>query len=309
MARDTFSSPAELSPPSAGSRGCLTGRHPRSARPQGQHDQAGSVHQRRSRHHEPVPARRGVRHRRRRARPTSTSATTSASCARTTSRNSNFTTGRIYERVIAQGAPRRLPRRDGAGDPAHHRRDQALRSAWARATRTSCIVEIGGTVGDIESLPFLEAIRQFGVESGRNNVAVHAPDAGPVHRELRRDQDQADAALGQGAALDRHSARRPAVPRAEQDAARAAPQDRAVHERRGARRHLGASTPTTSTRFRMLLHEQGLDDIVVDKLRTRRAAPPTCREWRRCVAAQEQPETDGRRSRWSASTSTSATPT
>src|SRR6266404_5638785 len=34
-----------------------------------------------------------------------------------------------------------------------------------------CMVEIGGTVGDIESLPFLEAIRQLGVELGRNNCA------------------------------------------------------------------------------------------------------------------------------------------
>jgi CTP synthase len=33
-----------------------------------------------------------------------------------------------------------------------------------------CMVEIGGTVGDIESLPFLEAIRQMGVELGRNHV-------------------------------------------------------------------------------------------------------------------------------------------
>jgi CTP synthase len=32
------------------------------------------------------------------------------------------------------------------------------------------IVEVGGTVGDIESLPFLEAIRQMGIEEGRNNV-------------------------------------------------------------------------------------------------------------------------------------------
>ena len=45
-----------------GHRGRLAGRHPRSARPQGQHGQAGSVHQRRSRHDEPVPARRSVRH-------------------------------------------------------------------------------------------------------------------------------------------------------------------------------------------------------------------------------------------------------
>jgi hypothetical protein len=75
-----------------------------------------------------------------------------------------------------------------------------------------CMVEIGGTVGDIESLPFLEAIRQLGVELGRNNVRLHAPDAGAGGRRLRRDQDQAHAALGQGAARHRHPARRAAVP-------------------------------------------------------------------------------------------------
>ena len=60
-----------------------------------------------------------------------------------------------------QGAPRRLPRRHRAGDPAHHRRDQALHRRGAPTAPTSRLVEIGGTVGDIESLPFLEAIRQI----------------------------------------------------------------------------------------------------------------------------------------------------
>ena len=43
------------------------------------------------------------------------------------------------------------------------------------------ITEIGGTVGDIESLPFLEAIRQFPVEVGRR-VHVHPPDPGSLHQ-------------------------------------------------------------------------------------------------------------------------------
>ena len=67
-------------------------------------------------------------------------------------------------------AARRLPRRHGAGDSAHHRRDQGLASAPSRTASTSCIVEIGGTVGDIESLPFLEAIRQFRQDVGRENA-------------------------------------------------------------------------------------------------------------------------------------------
>ncbi len=60
------------------------------------------------------------------------------------------------------------------------------------------IVEIGGTVGDIESLPFLEAIRQFRTEAGRGNVLNHPPDPGALHQGLGRAQDQADPALGQG---------------------------------------------------------------------------------------------------------------
>ena len=70
-----------------------------------------------------------------------------------------------------QGAPRRLPRRHGAGDPAHHRRDQELdHAARCQGDAEVAIVEVGGTVGDIESLPFLEAIRQMGITLGRDNV-------------------------------------------------------------------------------------------------------------------------------------------
>ena len=68
-----------------------------------------------------------------------------------------------------EGAARRLPRRHGAGDPAHHQRDQGRASATAAKDVDIVIVEIGGTVGDIESLPFLEAIRQFRQDVGRDN--------------------------------------------------------------------------------------------------------------------------------------------
>jgi CTP synthase len=70
-----------------------------------------------------------------------------------------------------EGAPRRLPRRHRPGDPAHHRRDQAAHRADRRGEDVDVvIVEIGGTVGDIESLPFLEAIRQFAVDVGRGKL-------------------------------------------------------------------------------------------------------------------------------------------
>jgi CTP synthase len=58
------------------------------------------------------------------------------------------------------------------------------------------IVEIGGTVGDIESLPFLEAIRQFRHEIGRQNALFIHLTLVPYIAACRRGEDQAHAALG-----------------------------------------------------------------------------------------------------------------
>ncbi|MEO0615411.1 MAG: CTP synthase [Pseudomonadota bacterium] len=91
----------------------------------------------------------------------------------TTGQHSNFTTGRIYESVIA-----RERRGDYLGATVQvipHITDEMKESIRRGAGDADiCFVEIGGTVGDIESLPFLEAIRQMGVELGRERVAyVH----------------------------------------------------------------------------------------------------------------------------------------
>ncbi len=87
----------------------------------------------------------------------------------TTGRHSNYTTGRIYEAVIA-----RERRGDYLGATVQvipHITDEIKNSVKLGAGDADiCLVEIGGTVGDIESLPFLEAIRQMGIELGRQNV-------------------------------------------------------------------------------------------------------------------------------------------
>jgi CTP synthase len=67
------------------------------------------------------------------------------------------------------GAQGRVPRANRAGHPAHHRRDQAPHPP-AAAKADLAIVEVGGTVGDIEGLPFLEAIRQIRNDAGAENV-------------------------------------------------------------------------------------------------------------------------------------------
>ena len=69
-----------------------------------------------------------------------------------------------------EGAARRLSRPHRAGHSAHHQRDQGRASAPSRKDVDIVLVEIGGTVGDIESLPFLEAIRQFRQDVGRDNT-------------------------------------------------------------------------------------------------------------------------------------------
>ncbi|MDA0707042.1 MAG: CTP synthase [Proteobacteria bacterium] len=88
-------------------------------------------------------------------------------------RHSNFTTGRIYETVI------RKERRGGylgaTVQVIPHITDEIKRCVEMGAGDADiCLVEIGGTVGDIESLPFLEAIRQMGIELGHDRVVyVH----------------------------------------------------------------------------------------------------------------------------------------
>jgi CTP synthase len=84
-------------------------------------------------------------------------------------RHSNFTTGRIYETVIAK--ERRGDYLGATVQVIPHITDEIKSSVKKGAGDADvCLVEIGGTVGDIESLPFLEAIRQMGVELGHDRV-------------------------------------------------------------------------------------------------------------------------------------------
>ncbi len=88
-------------------------------------------------------------------------------------RHSNYTTGRIYESVI--GKERRGDYLGATVQVIPHITDEIKQGIQKGAGDADiCLVEIGGTVGDIESLPFLEAIRQMGVELGHDRVVyVH----------------------------------------------------------------------------------------------------------------------------------------
>ncbi len=85
------------------------------------------------------------------------------------SRRNNFTTGQIYESVIRK--ERRGDYLGGTVQVIPHITDEIrLHIEQGAAGAEIAIVEVGGTVGDIESLPFLEAIRQMGLHQGRNNT-------------------------------------------------------------------------------------------------------------------------------------------
>ncbi len=84
-------------------------------------------------------------------------------------KRNNFTTGQIYESVIRK--ERHGDYLGGTVQVIPHITDEIkLFIQRGAADAEVAMVEVGGTVGDIESLPFLEAIRQMGIELGRENV-------------------------------------------------------------------------------------------------------------------------------------------
>jgi len=86
-----------------------------------------------------------------------------------TGRKNNFTTGQVYEEVIRK--ERRGEYLGGTVQVIPHITDQIKhRIRFGAEGADVAMVEIGGTVGDIESLPFLEAIRQMGVEEGHERA-------------------------------------------------------------------------------------------------------------------------------------------
>ncbi|WP_240643201.1 CTP synthase, partial [Neisseria meningitidis] len=87
----------------------------------------------------------------------------------TMTRRNSFSTGQVYENVIAK--ERRGDYLGGTVQVIPHITDEIKRRIHEGAAGYDvAIVEIGGTVGDIESLPFLEAIRQMRSQLGRNNT-------------------------------------------------------------------------------------------------------------------------------------------
>jgi CTP synthase len=202
-------------------------------------------------------------------------------------RSNNFTTGQVYESVIKK--ERRGDYLGGTVQVIPHITDEVKAFIKRGAGDADvAILEVGGTVGDIESLPFLEAIRQMGLELGRNNVCyIHltlvpfiAP-AGEIKtkptqhsvKELREIGISADVLLCR---TDR--------PLPDDERRKIAlfcnVQKEAV---------ISAWNVDSIYKVPMMLHEQMLDEIVCHKLQIlARAADLSA--WRKLVDALEHPE-------------------
>src|SRR6266849_1422802 len=199
----------------------------------------------------------------------------------------NFTTGQIYESVIKK--ERRGDYLGGTVQVIPHITDE-IKAFIKRGAGDAdvAIVEIGGTVGDIESLPFLEAIRQMGLELGRNNVCYihltlvpYIASAGEIKtkptqhsvKELREIGIQADALLC-----------RTVRPLPEDERRKIAlftnVQKEAV---------ISAWDVDSIYKIPMMLHEQMLDEIVCHKLQILARAADLS-SWVKLVDAQEHPE-------------------
>ncbi len=199
----------------------------------------------------------------------------------------NCTTGRIYHQVIAK--ERRGDYLGGTVQVIPHITDE-IKDAVLKAAEgyDVAMIEIGGTVGDIESLPFLEAIRQLGVEYEDSTLFMHLtlvpylkaadeiktkPTQHSV-KELRGIGIQPDVLLC----------------RCEKD----------ISEDERAKIALFTNVPkkavitaldarSTIYEIPMLLHEQALDDIVIEKLGLEPKGPADLSEWEEVVDRIEHP--------------------
>ncbi len=183
----------------------------------------------------------------------------------TMNKNNNFTAGQIYESVISK--ERRGDYLGGTVQIIPHITDEIKDSIRRGAEGMDiALVEIGGTVGDIESLPFLEAIRQMGVEEGRHGVAYmhltllpYIPTAGEIKtkptqhsvKELRSIGIQPDVL----------------VCRADRDIPDEERRKIALFTNVHADAVIAALDVDSIYRIPKLLNEQGMDDIILDKLR------------------------------------------
>ncbi len=204
----------------------------------------------------------------------------------TMTRRNNFTTGRIYEEVLRK--ERRGDYLGGTVQVIPHITDEIKRRVIEGAGDADiALVEIGGTVGDIESLPFLEAVRQLKVELGGNRamfmhltLVPYIATAGETKtkpsqhsvKELRSIGIQPDIL----------------VCRSDHEIPASSRRKLSLFTNVEERAVISLEDADTIYKIPRMLHEQGLDDIVVDRFRLE-CGQAELDEWDRVADAKLNP--------------------
>ncbi|MFQ6021142.1 MAG: CTP synthase [Acidiferrobacterales bacterium] len=206
-----------------------------------------------------------------------------------TSRNNNYTTGRIYENVIRK--ERRGEYLGATVQVIPHITDEIKRCIMQGADDADvAIVEIGGTVGDIESQPFLEGIRQMGIELDPHDIAYihltlvpYMSATGEIKTKPTQHSVKELRSIGiQPEVLLCRAERR--LPEEER-------RKIALFTNVPRKAVISAVDVDSIYKIPAMLHEQGLDDIIVEKLDLHVPAADLS-EWQRVVHDMEHPEAE-----------------
>ena len=203
-----------------------------------------------------------------------------------TGKSSNFTTGKVYESVIRK--ERRGEYLGGTVQVIPHITDEIKRRIRAGAGDADIVmVEIGGTVGDIESLPFMEAIRQMGVELGREHamfmhltLVPYIKTAGEVKtkptqhsvKELRSIGIQPDLLLCRSEQLLGEDERKKI----------------ALFTNVPAKAVISAMDLDNIYKLPKWMHDQGVDDIIVERMHLD-VKPTDLSDWQKVVDVMANP--------------------
>jgi len=202
-------------------------------------------------------------------------------------KKNNFTAGRVYENVIS-----RERKGDYLGATVQiipHITDEIKRLTIAGAEGADiALVEIGGTAGDIESLPFMEAIRQMGLELGRENTLFIHLTLLPYIKaagELKTKPTQHSVKELRGIGIQPDVL----ICRSELPLPDAERKKIALFTNVAENSVFTSLDMDTIYKVPQALSEQGLDDIVVDKLGLK-CKSADLSEWDKVVSSLEKPK-------------------
>jgi CTP synthase len=202
----------------------------------------------------------------------------------TMSRKNNFTTGQVYDSVLR--SERKGDYLGATVQVIPHITDEIKRRVYASAEGMDvALIEVGGTVGDIESLPFLEAIRQMRFELGSDrSLFIHLTlvpyirSAGEIKTKPTQHSVKELRTIGiQPDILICRSERPIPISDRRKIALFTNVEERAV---------ISAIDADSIYRIPLMLHDQGLDDIVVKRLRLD-VPPADLSEWHAVIDALE----------------------